>query len=39
MLILQILRGVATANTDKKKLNSLLTLEFQTLKQVQVLAV
>ncbi|CDN16191.1 hypothetical protein RintRC_6354 [Richelia intracellularis] len=31
---------IATANTDKqKKLNSLLTLEFQTFKKVQVLAV
>ncbi|CDN12722.1 hypothetical protein RintRC_5197 [Richelia intracellularis] len=31
---------IATANTDKqKKLNSLLTLEFQTFKKVQVLPV
>ncbi|CDN14626.1 hypothetical protein RintRC_0948 [Richelia intracellularis] len=31
---------IATANTDKeKKVNSLLTLEFQTFKTIQVLAV
>ncbi|CDN17055.1 Mobile element protein [Richelia intracellularis] len=38
VLAVAISNCIATANTDKqKKLNSLLTLEFQTFKQVQFL--
>ncbi|CDN10023.1 hypothetical protein RintRC_3026 [Richelia intracellularis] len=40
VLAVAISNCIATANTDKqKKLNRLLTLEFQTLKQVQFLTV